>query len=160
MSRSVETPWKPGDDRHEPGVQRLANPVGAHLEDLGAGVVGVGDDAGLAAREGGRLDATGTERHAHEGHGDALAGGEQHVEFARRPRRRDVVGQADEVVGELAHGRHHHDDVVSRRPGPRDVIGDGSDAFGVADGRATELLNDQRHESTLPEAFGAPKWAE
>ena len=65
--------------------------------------------------------------------------------FARRPRGRDVVGQADQVVGELAHGRDDDDDVIAGGARPRHVIGHGADAIGVADGRAAELLNDQCH---------------
>ncbi len=83
-SRSVDTPWDPATTGTLPGGQRLAEAVGPDLEDLGLGVVGVGDDAGLAAGERDRRHAEVGEGHAQQGHRDALAGGEQHVDLARR----------------------------------------------------------------------------
>ena len=50
-SRSVETPWNPATTGTWPCVERLGQPVGPDVEDLGPRVVGVGDDAGLAAGE-------------------------------------------------------------------------------------------------------------
>ena len=78
------------DDRDEPVVERLADAVGPHLEDLGAGVVGVGDDPGLGPGERRALHAAVGQRHAQQRHRDPLARGEQHVELARRTRRRDL----------------------------------------------------------------------
>ena len=59
---------------------------------------------------------------------------------------RDLVGEALEVVGGLAHGRDHDHDVVARAPGAHDVLRDGADAFGVGDGGAAELLHEQAHD--------------
>ena len=50
MSRAVDTPWKPGDDRDLAVGERLADAVAPDLDDLGLAVLGVGDDPGLAAR--------------------------------------------------------------------------------------------------------------
>ena len=86
---------KPRDDGNQSRVERLAEPVGPDLEDLGAGVVGVGDDPRLAAGEGRRSHAAVGQRHAHQRHRDPLAGREQHVELARRvasARRRPRAG--------------------------------------------------------------------
>src|SRR5205807_2471517 len=54
-----------------------------------------------------------------------------------------VLGQADEVVGGLAHGAHHDDDVVALTACARHVVGDGSHAVGIGNGGAAELLDDE-----------------
>jgi hypothetical protein len=51
----------------------------------------------------------------------------------------------DEIIGKLAHRRDHDDDFIMSGSGARDVIGDGSNAFGVPHRRATKLLHDERH---------------
>ena len=56
------------------------------------------------------------------------------------------MGEPLEVVGGLAHGRDHDDDVVAGAPGAHDVLGDGTDAVGVGDRRAAELLHEQAHD--------------
>ena len=58
---------------------------------------------------------------------------------------RDVVGQAEQVVGGLAHGADHHDHVVALALGVHDVIGDGADAVGVGHRGAAVLLDDETH---------------
>ena len=58
----------------------------------------------------------------------------------------DVVGEAHEVVGGLAHRRDHDHDVVARAAGAHDVLGDGPDAIGVGDRGAAELLDEQAHD--------------
>ena len=107
---------EPGDDRDAARVERFADAVGAHLEDLGPAVIGVGEDPGLRAGERHRRHAERLDGHAQQRHRDPLARGEQHVHLAAgRARRADVVGEADEVVGGLAHGRDDHHDVVAAR---------------------------------------------
>ena len=59
--------------------------------------------------------------------------------------RAHVVGQADQVVGGLAHGAHHHHHLVPGAAGPGHVVGDGPDPVGVADRGPAELLHDQGH---------------
>ena len=72
---------------------------------------------------------------------------EEHVELAGRLHAAHVVGEPDQVVGGLAHGAHHDDDVVALTARPGDVVGDGPDAVGVADRGPAELLHDQGHET-------------
>ncbi len=55
------------------------------LDDAGLGVDGVGEDAGLAAGERRRRAAKVGEGHRHQGHGLALAGGDQHVHLPAGP---------------------------------------------------------------------------
>ena len=59
---------------------------------------------------------------------------------------RDLVGEALEVVGGLAHGRDHDHDVVAGASGAHDVLRDGTDAVGIGDRRAAELLHEQTHD--------------
>ena len=99
-------------------------------------------------------DAEVVQGHAQQGHGLALAGGDEHVHLAAGPDARDVVGEAQELVGLLAHGADDHDDVVAAALGAGDVVGDLADALGVGDRRAAELLDDQGHE--LDDATGRP----
>ena len=56
------------------------------------------------------------QRHAQQGHGLALAGGDEHVHLAPGPDVGDVAGQAEQLVGLLAHGADHHDDVAAVAP--------------------------------------------
>ena len=132
-----------GDDRDLARGQRLADPVALDLDDLGPVVLGVGDDPGLRSRERHRRHAEVLHRHAHERHRDALAGGEQHVELAAVGMLGDVVREAQQVVGRLAHRRHHDHHVVARTAGPGHVIGYGSDAVGVGHRGAAEFLHEK-----------------
>ena len=50
--------------------------------------------------------------HGQQRHGDALAGGQQHVHLAGRRVGRDPPGQRDQVVGGVAHGGDDHHDVI------------------------------------------------
>src|SRR5690606_38265269 len=83
--------------------------------------------------------------HAQQRHRLALAGGDEHVHLATRPDVRHLGREADELVGLLAHGADHHDDLVAAADGARDVVGDLADAVGVGHGGAAELLDDQGH---------------
>ena len=56
---AVETPWKPATTAMLPGVERVPEPAGADVEDLGLAVRRVGDDPGLGA---GEADRAGTPR--------------------------------------------------------------------------------------------------
>jgi hypothetical protein len=138
-------PLEAGHHRHAAVVQGLPQPVGPDLHDLGPGVDGVGDDAGLAAGVRGGVDAEVGQRHAQQGHRDALAGAEQHVDLAGRLDGADVGRQPDQLVGRLAHGADHDHDVVSGTPGAGHVVGHGPDAVGVGDRGSTELLHHERH---------------
>ena len=145
MSRVGRHALEAGDDRDLALGQRLADALAAHLDDLRLAVLGVGDDAGLAAGEAHRGLAEILDGHRQQRHRDALARGEQHVHLAAAGVAGDVVGEADEVVGGLAHGRDHGHDVVARPARPDEVIGDGPDAIRVGDRRPAELLNQETH---------------
>ena len=55
------------------------------------------------------------DRHAEQRHRDALAGSEEHVHLPAAGRVGDVVRQANQVVGGLAHGRNDDHDIVPAR---------------------------------------------
>ena len=138
---SVETPWLPPMTGMHPAARASTMRSGRSSSDLGVGVVGVGDEPGL--RPGERL---GDLAEIGDGHGDqrhrlALAGGDEHVHLAAWLGGGDVVGEAQELVGLLAHGRHDEHDVGATTLGADGVLGDLADPVGVGDGRAAELLD-------------------
>jgi hypothetical protein len=90
------------------------------------------------------------QRHAH-----ALAGADEHVQFA--PRRLEtragvgrVASEAEQPLGGLAHRADHDRQHVAGFPPGRYPIGDGAKFVEIREGRAAELLNDQRHGKTRP----------
>ena len=117
--------------------------VGANLDDLGLGVLGVGDHAGLTAGErvGGHAEVV--QRHAQQGHGLALPSGDQHVHLSTRAAPRHLVGQVQQVVGLGPHGADDNDHLVSLAVAAGHVVGHRADPLGVGDGRAAEFLDDQ-----------------
>src|SRR5262249_5066054 len=76
---------------------------------------------------------------------DLLAGGEKHVQLALVRAVGDLVGEADQPVRRLAHGRDDDDDPVAVLDRPHDAPGHALDLRRVGDGGATVLLDDQRH---------------
>ncbi len=136
---------EPGDDRDLAGGQRLAHAVTFDGDDLGLAMARVGDDPDLAAGEADGVDPEVVERHRQQCRRDAFAGRQEHVHLAAVARGRDLRRQGDEVVGRLAHRRGDDDDVVAVPPGEGHVVGDGAHPIGVGDGRASVLLDDQRH---------------
>ena len=103
-SRSPDTPCAPPTTGVRPSSQRRHEPLGAELDDLGVGVGAVGDEPGLAAGEAVGRHAEVVQRHAEQGGGLALAGGDEHVHLPARPDLGHVAGQPDQLVGLLAHG--------------------------------------------------------
>ncbi len=56
--------------------------------------------------------------HGHEGDGDLLAGGQEHVHLAGRRLLADLAGQRDQLVGGVAAGADDDDDLVAGLLGP------------------------------------------
>ena len=132
-------------DQHDVAlVERRADAVGAHVEDARLRVRGVGDDAGLRARERDRLAAEVVDRHRAERARDALAGREQHVHLARLRLGRDLARHLHELVGGRAARRQHGDDAVALLLRAHDPPRRAYDLLGVGDGRAAELHDDDR----------------
>ena len=57
----------------------------------------------------------------------------------------DILREPQEIIGRVAHGGHHDDDVVSGIAGGHDPLGDPLDPVGVLHRRAAVLLHDQAH---------------
>ena len=84
-----------GDEDDPVLLERLADAVGADVDDPRLRVGGVGDDPGLGAGQRDRLVAHVVDRHRAERAGDPLAGREQHVHLAghRAARRSPAPGR-------------------------------------------------------------------
>lgn len=126
-----ETPWKAGHDRDVALVQGVPDPARRHVDDARLVVDRVGDDPGLAAREGLGLVAQRPDRHGQQGHRDPLASGQQHVELASGGDRGDLLREFDELVRRVAHGGHHDDDLMAGLLGVDDPAGYALDALGI-----------------------------
>ena len=91
----------------------------------------------------------GGDGHGHEGHGDPLARGEEHVELSRGWSRGDLFGQVEQVVRRVAHGRDDDADCVAgalglaSRNGSLMVILSGFDHDGFKNQSLGSLLFEQ-----------------
>src|SRR5262249_45075471 len=103
-------------------------------------------DACLGSGERDRGQALVLEAHRHQGRGDRLAVGDEHVQLSWRRIAADPPGELDKTVGRLAHGGHHSDHLVAGSNGLSDAPANAPDADGVGDGRAPVFLDD--HEWT------------
>ena len=81
-----------GDDDHVAARQLVLDAERAHVDDAGAGVAIVGDDAGLRAGQRDGLVPVFVDGHGQKSHGRALAAREQHVQLAAGGRGRDGAG--------------------------------------------------------------------
>jgi hypothetical protein len=96
-------PLEAGDQHDLALVERRAQAPRGDVDDLRVAVRAGGDDAGLRAGERAGLGAERLDRHRDQCVGDALPGGEQHVEFPGRRGRTDLFGQVEQVVGGVTH---------------------------------------------------------
>ena len=87
---------------------------------------------------------------------DPLTGGQQHVEFAHRRRRRDLLGEVEQLVGGVTHRRDDHDDVVARLLGLDDPLGHPANPLGVRHRGSAVLLYDERHWRTFRDTGEIP----
>ncbi len=78
-----------------------------------------------------------------------FAGRQQHVHFAGRRGRADLVGQRDQLVGLVAASTHDHHDLIVATLGGDGPRGRGPNLCGVRDARSAEFLNDQGHGGEL-----------
>jgi hypothetical protein len=112
--------------------------------DPGPAVAAIRGDPGLWSGQADRRDAQAVERHRQQGCALVLASREQDVELARVGLVRDRRGEAEQLVGRIAHRGDDDDQVVSGGTFARDPSGDAFDAVGVGHRGATELLDDER----------------
>ena len=101
---------------HDLALVELASDAGRlDARDPGLAVAAVGRDAGLRAAQADRLDAERVEGHRDERRALVLAGREEHVELALVGRVGDRGGEAQELVGRVAHRGHDDDEVRAGR---------------------------------------------
>ncbi len=105
----------------------------------------VGDQADLAAGEADGLVALGVDGHGHQGDGDLLAGGQKLVHFPLGRVGADFLGEFDEIVGGIAHGRDDDANLVAFHLGGDGAVGGAMDFLGIRDAGAAEFLDDQTH---------------
>ena len=141
---------EPGDDRDRSRGERLLDAPGGHVDDAGSTVRGVGDEAGLRPGVGASLLAQVVDGHGDEGHGDALARGEEHVELSAGRLGRDLLGEVEELVGGVAHRGDDDRDAVPGAVGGNDPRGDPADALSVCHAGAAVLLHDETHIGSWP----------
>jgi len=115
-------------------------------EDAGLGVGVVGKDADLGTRIASRLQAEVFQCHGEQGNRDLLAGGHQHVEFARIGLCLDGLGQRDQPVGLAGHGGEDDHDLMPEHFELGDAFRNGADAFDVGDRGAAVFLYDECHD--------------
>ena len=103
----------------------------------------------LRTGEADRFFAERLDRHGHQGDGDLLAGGQEHVHLACGRMLADFLGELDQFVGGVAAGADNDDDLVAGFLGADRFASGVHDALGVRHAAAAELLHDQRHLSSL-----------
>ena len=146
-------------DDHDFALVELAPDAGGlDAGDPGLAVAAVRRDAGLRPAQADRLDAHRVERHRDERRALVLTGREQHVELALVRLLGDRGGEAQELVGRVAHRRDDDDEVCARRPLARNPPRNAPDPVRVGEARAAELLHDERsrHRGILPRGSVRP----
>ena len=117
-----------GDDDDLAARELVLDAERPDLDDARVDVAIVGDDARLAAGEADGVAAQLANRHRQQRHRDALAGASAACRARAVGVRRDLLGEREQLVGRVAHRRHHDDDIVARAPGAHDPLGDLPDA--------------------------------
>ena len=87
--------------------------------------------------------------HGHQGDGDLLAGGQQHVHLAGRRLLADLAGQRDQLVGGVAAGADDDDDLVAGLFGADGPPCRRHDPLGGRHTGAAEFLHDKGHGEDL-----------
>ena len=122
-----------GDDHDVLLAERLGDAAGRDVDDLGLAVGGVGDDPGLAPREGAHAVTEVGDGHRDERHRDALPRRQQHVHLTRGRDGADLLGEVEQLVGAVTHGRDDDADVVAGLLGLDDAVRHSLDALGIAE---------------------------
>ena len=134
-----------GDDDDAVLIQLCLNALGINLFDAGIRVDACGLNAHLPGRQGDAGQAHALQCHGAQGHGDLLAGGEQHIHLPLGGVGIDLLRLGDEIIGGVTLSGQDHDHVVARQIGLRDDAGDVADALGVLHRGTAEFLYDQTH---------------
>src|SRR5262249_45000363 len=119
-----------GDDDDVAVIERVPHALRGDILDAGLGVEAVGDDADLGAGEADGLFTERLDGHGHEGDGDLLASGQQHVHFTGGRLVADFLGQLDQFVGGVAARTNDDDDMIAGMLGADGPAGGTGDALG------------------------------
>ena len=138
-------PLEAGDNDDPPFIQFPFNPLGVDLLNPGAGVVGVGIEAGLMAIERNDRIAHRFNRHRHQRSGNLLAGRQEHIHLPLAGAGVDFPRLFNQVVGGVPLGGDDGDDVVAGLVGVQDDVGDIEDPFFVFNGCPAKLLHNESH---------------
>ena len=132
-------------------LQLLLHTVRLDVKDASLGMHGIGPHANHGACQGHCRMPQLLEGHRQKGNRNLLARGQQHIHLPGKPIGIlvDAVGQLDQIVCGIAHGRHHHDNLVSRRLLIEDPLRDSHDLLGGGNGAAPEFLYDKSHAMIL-----------
>ena len=125
--------------------ERVFDALAVDADDLRLVVRVVGDDARLTAGEAHGLVAARFDGHGQQAHADLLAGRQQTVHLARGRVLVDGRGQAEQLVGRLAHGRDDGDDLVAFLLAAHEPFRDIANPFRRRHARAAELAYDKCH---------------
>ena len=111
----------------------------------------------IGSREADGIAAELADGHRQQGHGDALTGGEQHVELPTIGVRRHLPGQGEQLVGRVTHRGHDDGHIVSSRLCAHDPLRDlldarhvGNAAASVPAGRRRAWSGDDNSREQLP----------
>ena len=145
-----------GDEHDRVLVERVHDPVGAHVEDPRLRVRRVGDDAGLRAGQRDRAVPEVVDRHRAERAGHPLAGREQHVHLARVAGSSETSNASgDQAVGLQAARAEHRDHAVALLALGDDARGRALEALRVGDRCAAELHDDRAQAHARPRRIRA-----
>ena len=76
-------------------------------------------------------------------HGDSLSRSEKHVHLTGGRVRSDTLGEFDQLIGGVSHGRDHDDYLIALLARLDHPVGHGVDPLGVGDRGPAILLDDE-----------------
>ena len=117
------------DDRHFSPVEGLLHPGYFDGGDARAPMDVSGAHPYLAAGKGSRGDAALAQRHGQQRDRHLLAGGEQHIHFARIRFACDAGGEVDQSISVITHGRDNDGDTIAALAHGGDFRGHALDEF-------------------------------
>lgn len=94
---------------------------------------GVGRDANLPTSITARIHTDPLQRHRQQADRDLFTGRDHDIELTGIRIRAHLARQSNQTIGLTAHGRHHHDNLITPSPERRDPFGYVCDTFRRAD---------------------------
>ena len=110
----------------------------------------IGGDARLSTGERCCGNTHGVQGHRRQRNGRLFSGRQQHVHFSLGRKVHHFLGHPNESIGHSAHGRDHHNDLVSLGKVTSYSLSHSLDAVGRGHRSTTILLNNERHGYDRP----------